>query len=195
MECDSPLKPESHPAPRTSHFPLMHTTTFAYHLVMVLVASFWAACNPFAPSLEEGDPFGVVLGDPTTIPGFFTNFQSAYELRDISLYEPLLDSAFVFIYRDFEAQIDRQWGFAQDLQSTRRLFQGSNFIRLQWNQVIAQDVTEQQRQARIIRSFNLTVALEDGEVLRGDGNVNFRLARTDSTAAWRLVRWRDESEL
>ena len=33
--------------------------------VLVLMAA--AACNPFAPALEEGDPFGSFLGDPTTM--------------------------------------------------------------------------------------------------------------------------------
>ena len=67
-------------------------------LPLVLLLSLAAGCNPFAPELEEGDPFGDLLGDPKTVDGFFTNFQNAYELRDVSLYEPLLDSAFVFIY-------------------------------------------------------------------------------------------------
>ena len=37
-----------------------------------------------APALEEGDPFGDLLGDPTTVDGFFTAFRTAYELRDIA---------------------------------------------------------------------------------------------------------------
>ncbi len=158
----------------------------------VLCAS--AACNPFAPALEEGDPFGDLLGDPTTIEGFFTNFRNAYELRDISLYEPLLDSAFVFIYYDFDAQVEREWGFVQDLESTRRLFANSSVIRLQWNQIISRDAFERDLNERIVRSFDLTISLESGDVFRGDGNVNFLLIRPDTTAAWRLVRWRDESE-
>jgi len=153
------------------------------------------SCNPFAPALEEGDPFADLFGDPTTIEGFFTNFRNAYDLRDISVYEPLLDSGFVFIYRDFEAQIDRQWGFAEDLEITRRLFQNSSFIELKWNQIIARDEEDEDRRARIIRSFNLTVGIEGADVFRGDGNVNFLLTRRDTTAAWRLLRWRDESEL
>ena len=151
-------------------------------------------CNPFAPALEEGDPFGDLLGDPTTIEGFFTNFRNAYELRDISLYEPLLDSSFVFIYYDFDAQVDREWGFTQDLESTRRLFDNSSLIRLQWNQIISRDEFERGVNERIVRSFNLTISLESGEVFRGDGNVNFTLVRPDTTASWKLVRWRDESE-
>jgi hypothetical protein len=153
-----------------------------------------AACNPFAPALEEGDPFGDLLGDPTTVAGFFTNFRNAYELRDISLYEPLLDSAFVFIYYDFDAQVEREWGFTQDLESTRRLFDNSNLVRLQWNQIISRDEFERGVNERIVRSFNLTISLETGEVFRGDGNVNFTLTRPDTTARWKLIRWRDESE-
>jgi hypothetical protein len=154
-----------------------------------------AACNPFAPGLDEGDPFGDLLGDPTTVEGFFTNFRNSYELRDISLYEPLLDSSFIFIYYDFDAQVEREWGFIQDLESTRRLFANSELIRLQWNRIISQDRFAEDLQERVVRSFNLTISLESGDVFRGDGNVNFLLARADTSAAWRLLRWRDESTL
>ena len=126
--------------------------------------------------------------------GFFTNFRNAYELRDISLYEPLLDSAFTFIYRDFDALVDRQWGFAQELESTRGLFQNASLIRLQWNQILSQDIAEARTEAQVIRSFSLVVTLENGEAFRGDGNVNFTLVRADSTHSWLLRRWRDESE-
>ena len=162
----------------------------AVMLPIMLVCS----CNPFAPALEEGDPFATLLGDPTTIEGFFTNFQNAYELRDLALYEPLIDSAFIFTYYDFDAQVERQWGFAQELNSTRRLFENAEMIQLRWNQIISREVMEGGRQARVVRSFNLTVTLDDNDVFRGDGNVNVRMVRADPTAAWRLVHWRDESE-
>lgn len=164
-------------------------------MLLALLFSLGAACNPFAPALEEGDPFGGLIGDQTTVEGFFTNFRNAYELRDLSLYEPLLDSSFTFLWRDFDAQVDREWGFAQDLETTRRLFLNSSLIRLQWNQIIAQDELVPLLQVRVVRSFNLTVTLEQGDVFRTDGNVNFTLVRSDSTAVWRLRRWRDESEL
>ena len=153
-----------------------------------------AACNPFAPALEEGDPFGDLLGDPRTIDGFFTNFRNAYELRDISLYEPLLDSTFIFVYYDFDVQVEREWGFAQEIESTRRLFDNASLISLRWNQILSQNVTDEGTNARVVRSFNLTITLEGGEAFRGDGNVNFVLARPDTASAWKLFRWRDESE-
>lgn len=160
----------------------------------VVLGLLLAACNPFAPALEEGDPFGDLLGDPTTIDGFFTNFRNAYELRDLSLYEPLLDSGFVFVYYDFEAQVEREWGFAQELESTRRLFQNASMINLRWNQILTQDLAADGLSARVVRSFNLTITLEGGDAFRGDGNVNFLLLRPDTAAVWKLQRWRDESE-
>lgn len=169
-------------------------TAFRHIGPVLSIGVLLAACNPFAPSLEEGDPFGDLLGDPSTVDGFFTNFANAYELRDLSLYEPLLDSSFIFIYHDFDAQVEREWGFSQELESTRRLFESASLISLRWNQVLSESIVDDGRTARIVRPFNLTISLEGGEAFRGDGNVNFHLTRPDTTAAWRLLRWRDESE-
>ena len=164
-------------------------------LCLLCLITLLSACNPFAPALEEGDPFGTLLGDPATIDGFFANFEAAYELRDISLYEQLLDSSFTFTYFDFDIQVERQWGFSQEIESTRRLFQNAGLIQLQWNQIISQTLFEDSTQARIVRSFSLTINLEGGDVFRGDGNVNFILSRVAEGQAWKLLRWRDESEL
>ena len=43
-------------------------------LAILTPVVFVAACNPFAPALEEGSPFGDLLGDPATIDGFFYQF-------------------------------------------------------------------------------------------------------------------------
>jgi hypothetical protein len=153
------------------------------------------SCNPFAPALEEGDPFGDLFGDPATIEGFFTNFQTAYELRDIALYEGLLDSGFVFVYYDFDASVEREWRFMQDLESTRRLFQSSTLIRLTWNQILSLDFFDDDHTARVVRSFSLLISLDDGDVFRGEGNVIFTLVREAPGRPWRLRRWRDESTL
>lgn len=171
----------------------MNGSTYIF-LVLIVGLFVGFGCNPFAPALEEGDPFGDLLGDPATIDGFFTNFRNAYELRDVSLYETLLDSSFIFVYYDFDAQVEREWAFAQELESTRRLFDNASMISLRWNQILSQVETDDGRSARIVRPFNLTIALEGGEAFRGDGNVNFQLVRPDTSAAWKLIRWRDESE-
>ena len=172
----------------------MRDSRFQIGAILTLLLGM-AACNPFAPAIEEGDPFGDFLGDPRTVEGFFTNFRNAYELRDLSLYEPLIDSTFVFVYTDFEAGIQREWGFSTELESTRRLFENAVLVQLQWNQVISLQAFEENTRTAVVRGFNLTIGLEGGDVFRGDGNVNFLLARMDTTRAWRLRRWRDESEL
>ncbi len=170
-----------------------HSARSAHLLCALLFLLVLPACNPFAPAVEEGDALG--LGDPTTVEGFFTAFQTAYELRDIALYEPLLDSAFTFVFYDFDAQVEQRYGFEQDLRTTRGLFTQSNLIQLQWNQILQQTLDDASLRAQIVRPFNLTVSLDGGSVFRGSGNVNFLLVRGDTTATWRLLRWRDESEL
>ena len=164
-------------------------------MAVMILPFLLAACNPFAPAIGEGDPFGDLLGDPKTIEGYFTNFRNAYELRDLSLYEPLIDSSFVFIYTDFDTGIEREWGFGQELETTRRMFESVVEVQLQWNQIISRQVFDEGTRAIAVRSFNLGIGLDNGEVFRGDGNVNFLLTRADTTRAWKLRRWRDESEL
>lgn len=163
--------------------------------VLVALIFFCGACNPFAPAIGEGDPFGDLLGDPKTVEGYFTNFRNAYELRDVSLYESLIDSSFIFIYTDFDTGIEREWGFGQEIESTRRLFESTVEVQLQWKQIISRQEYDEGTRAVAVRGFNLAVGLNNGEIYRGDGNVNFLLARADTTRAWRLIRWRDESEL
>ncbi len=163
--------------------------------VVIVISIAYGGCNPFAPAVGEGDPFGDLLGDPKTIEGYFTNFRNAYELRDMSLYESLIDSSFVFIYTDFDTGIEREWGFGQELESTRRLFENTVEVQLQWKQIISRQEFDNGVRAVAVRGFNLAVGLDTGEVFRGDGNVNFLLARADTTLGWRLIRWRDESEL
>ena len=163
-------------------------------LGLFTTAFIFGGCNPFAPALEEGNPYQHLLGDPTTIDGFFTNFKNGYELRDMSIYQPLIESSFTFIYRDFEAGIDRQWGYAQEIESTRQMFQRADLIRLDWNQIVVQEVAPDNKMAQIIRSFNLTISLGAGEVFRGSGRINFLLSRRSTALPWRLRQWRDESE-
>ncbi len=162
-------------------------------LLGVLALAGLGACNPFAPALDTRE-ITTELGDPRTVEGFFTRFRAAYELRDAALYEPLLDSAFTFVYYDDRAQVERQWGYADDLQITRRLFAGASDVRLRWRSILTQDTTA--TEAHVVRGFDLTVTLaEDGSEVRTNGNVNFTLVRRDAALAWRLRRWRDESEL
>ena len=155
-----------------------------------------AGCwNPFAPGLEDADPFGELLGDPSTIEGFFTRFQNAYQLRDTTLYGPLIHPNFTFTFRDFDNNVDISWGRNEEMNSTYRLFINSSDIRIQWNNIISLETNLEQTQAQVLRRFDLTVVLEASDLIRTDGAVNFVMTRPDSTANWQLITWRDESDL
>ncbi len=167
----------------------------AWILVAVSLLGIVACTNPFAPKVLEGDILGDLLGDPTTIEGFYLRFQNAYQLRDTTLYGPLIHPNFRFTYRDPEQNVDITWGRSQEMNSTSRLFQQSTTIQLQWNNIITQFSNSENTQSQIIRRFNLVVVLEGSEVFRTDGSTNFILTRPDSTASWQILSWRDESEI
>jgi len=165
-------------------------------LVGIGLAVTLAACvNPFTPGLADGDILDDILGNPTTIEGFYTRFQNAYQFRDTTLYGPLIHTNFLFTYRDADLNVDVTWGRTEDLNSTARLFASSRDIQLQWNNIITRFENADNTEAQVIRRFNLSVRLTDNQTFRTDGATHFRLIRTDSTQAWQLLSWRDESDL
>lgn len=151
--------------------------------------------NPFAPRELKGDIFEDILGNPSTIEGFYTRFQNAYQLRDTSLYGPLIHREFIFTYRDQDQNVDVSWGRAEEMNTTSRMFQRSRNIQLQWNNIITMFANESQTQAQVIRRFNLLILLDGSVAYRTDGAANFVLTRADSTENWQLISWRDESEI
>lgn len=155
-----------------------------------------AGCiNPFAPGEAEGDPFENFLGDPTTIEGFYQRFQNAYQLRDTTLYGPLIHPEFLFTFRDFEQNVDITWGRAEEMWATYNLFLNSAEIQMQWNNIISRQVNDENTFSQVVRRFSLIVVLQGSDVLRTDGSANFVLTRADSAARWQLISWRDESDL
>jgi hypothetical protein len=47
--------------------------------------------------------------------------------------------------------------------------------------------------ANVMRNFNLMVTFNPSDIIRVDGYANLALQRARLQDAWRLVRWRDES--
>ncbi|MCC5927511.1 MAG: hypothetical protein JJU41_13240 [Bacteroidetes bacterium] len=151
--------------------------------------------NPFAPKILEGDILSDILGNPATVEGFYIRFQNAYQFRDTTLYGQLIHPDFIFSYRDQEQNVDINWGRAEEMNSTSRLFQNSRDIQLQWNNIIDRIDSPTELETRIVRRFNLTVLLDGADLFRTDGAAVFTLTRSDTTSNWRLIRWRDESDL
>ncbi len=157
-------------------------------LVMLVVS-----CNPFAPRLDTGLTSNSILGDQTTIDGVFENVKYAYTFRDTSIYGQLINSDFTFIYRDYDRGVDISWGRDEEMRATSGMFQNVERLDLVWNNIASLTTDSSGTQANVTRNFNLTVTFNASDIERADGYANFNLWRAKSDAAWKIVRWQDES--
>jgi len=161
---------------------------FFYFTLSVLTLS---CVNPFAPGLDTSGEESVLLGDQRTIEGVFQNFKYAYVLKDTSVYSKLLDENFVFVYRDYDKGQDISWGKVDEMRATYGLFRNTQNLDLIWNNIIVDSGDSLYR--NVVRSFNLTVTFNHGDIVKVDGKANFILQRSSPSEPWLIVFWRDES--
>ncbi|MEM6631772.1 MAG: hypothetical protein AAF694_19005 [Bacteroidota bacterium] len=151
-------------------------------------------CNPFAPAY---DPDGLadinLLGDPTTVEGYFQLFKNSYELRDTTLYGRLFAPEFSFTYFDFEQGQEIQWDRATEMNISFNLFRSVRLITLDWNFFVQLDTTQVER-AFIIRSFNLFIEQDDEIAFNGTGRARFVLERAGQGQPWQAISWFDDSD-
>lgn len=149
--------------------------------------------NPFAPGLDTSP--AQASCDPLTTDGVFNCIRVAYTFRDTSVYAPLLDESFVFVYRDYENNIDVTWGRDTELRTTFGLFQNAQRLDLIWNNIISTstDTSGGGRQTTIVRGFTLTVTFNPSSIEVVGGYANMTLRQHAAGTPWRIVRWRDES--
>lgn len=158
------------------------------------VAILLASCNPFAPGLDtESDGEESILGDPTTIDGVFQNMKYSYTFRDTTIYGQLLNSDFVFVYRDYDRGVDISWGRDEEMRTTNGLFRNVQRLDLVWNNIISLSVDSSNTASDVSRNFNLTVTFNPGDILRVEGYASLALARPASDSPWMIMRWRDVS--
>ncbi len=160
-------------------------------ILVLLLTGLQGCVNPFAPRLGQPDSTGNVLGNQTTIDGVFQNFRYAYLFKDTLTYGRLLDNDFIFIYRNYERNIDVAWGRTEDVMTTAGLFRTAQSLDLVWNEIITQGgdtlLTD------VSRGFNLTITFNPSDIVRVNGRVNLRLIRSAPDAVWKIRQWRDES--
>jgi len=147
--------------------------------------------NPFAPGLMDDSHSGPVLGDQRTVDGVFQNFRYAYNFKDTIVYGALLDDEFVFVYRNYEKNMDVSWGRDEDMYTTNGLFQAAQNLDLIWNEVIV--AIGDSLLLDISRGFNLTITFTPIDIINIQGRANFRLKRNSNKDVWKIIRWRDES--
>lgn len=162
-------------------------------LIPLILFAFVAACNPFAPSFDdEGFDEDELLGDRTTVDGFFQYFKSAYEIRDTSLYGKLFTPDFEFTYYDFDQAAEVSWDKGQEMVVSYNLFRSVQQITLDWNYYLQRD--ENDTVAFIVRSFNLTIVENENTVYSGTGRAKMRLRRQGPGQPWQAYWWFDDSD-
>lgn len=159
--------------------------------VVFLLCGSWSCLNPFAPKLDTSPAQSSC--DPMTPEGVFQCIQVAYTFRDTTVYAPLLDEMFVFVWRDYDnGGIDVTWGRDTELRTTYGLFQNVQRLDLIWNNITSRSDSAQLR-TTIVRGFNLTITFNPSDITRIDGYANISMARASIASPWKIVRWRDES--
>ncbi|GAB3824989.1 hypothetical protein [Hymenobacter jeollabukensis] len=155
-----------------------------------------AACNPFAPGLDdESINPNQLLGNPVTVRGFFDRFRASYQLRDSTLYGQLVNRKFTFTYRDFAANADRSWNRDVDVNATYKLFRAARSANLQWTQYLpTTDTMYSDTLVFVERAFSLSIEQRDNQRFDGTGTARLELVRKNRSEPWRMRRWYDRSE-
>ncbi len=165
-------------------------------LIMFLYILTSLSClNPFAPKLQESLDLSQLITDQKSPEEVLTNFKYAYTFKDSSLYSDLLDSSFVFLYFDPNYGSSGRfvsWGRDVDLLTTGRLFRNFTVIDLVWHSTIYS--FEEDNFSEMSKSFQLSF-VNDQETINIRGNAIFSFIKSDSDEKWRIVRWKDESDL
>ena len=170
---------------------LILTKTFFSVLIGVIL---FRCFNPFAPKLEQSGNNSLIITEQKTPEEVLKNFQYAYVFQDSVLYSDLLDSSFVFIYFDPNLESGRfvSWGRDIDLKTTGRLFVNFDVIDLIWNSTIYS--VDEDNRAEYSKSFNLSL-IKNNETINITGNAIFVFKKCDYDNKWRIIQWKDESDL
>lgn len=168
-----------------------------YYVLIFFTLIFFNSClNPFAPKLLENKGFfDLLITEQKTPEEVLQNFRYAYIFKDSLLYSEILDSSFVFAYFDPNIGTSGQfvsWGRDLDLKTTGRIFRRFDVIDLVWNSTIFQSV--QETTGQITKSFNLTMIAKDDDI-RISGAAVFSFRKSPVSEKWRIVKWKDESNL
>lgn len=161
----------------------------------ILFCSFYGCFNPFAPALDKKIDLSAVITEQQSPEDVLQNFQYAYTFKDSLLYSDVLDESFVFEYFDTNLEPSGgfvTWGRDVDLKTTGRLFRQFDVIDLVWLNTLFAD-SDGAFERRFIR-FNLSLFGSDFNFII-TGTAIFTFKKDDADGKWRIVRWKDESDL
>jgi len=161
----------------------------------VFAVLLFGCVNPFAPRLDKGEESSQVVTEQRTPDEVLQNFKIAYTFKDSLLYSDVLDSSFVFEFYDPDLEPSGgfvTWGRDVDLQTTGRLFRSFQTIDLVWVSTVYE--FREGDTEKIFRRFNLNL-VGDQFVFTVTGTAIFSLRQSQHDGKWRIVHWKDESDL
>ncbi|MFQ5823845.1 MAG: hypothetical protein ACE5JB_07315 [bacterium] len=168
---------------------LYSCTPLIYFLVNV------GCFNPFAPELDKSLDTSNVITEQLTPDEVLQNFRYAYTFKDSLLYSDVLDESFVFEY--FDPNLGPSggfvtWGRDVDLKTTGRLFRTFDVIELVWlNKIFS---TRDGNFEKIFIRFSLNLFSSEFNFIL-TGTAIFTFAQSEIDEKWRIVHWKDESDL
>jgi hypothetical protein len=171
---------------------------------VLLLAMCLCSCNPFAPELEETSTLDNVITDQQSPKEVLQNFKYAYTFKDSLLYSELLAKSFVFEFFDPNQEPVggfKTWGRDVDLRATGRMFREFEVIELVWLDTLSsntQTIPQNTGEPRVIElrrmRFNLNLLGSDFNYIL-NGTAAFSFEQDAEDAKWRIIRWRDDSDL
>jgi hypothetical protein len=166
------------------------------NFAFVVLTLHLAACfNPFAPSLDKTPDFSNIITQQQSPEEVLQNFKYAYTFKDSLLYHDVLEESFVFEYFDPNLAPSggfRTWGRDVDLKTTGQLFRNFDVIDLEWLATLFSE-SDGEFERRFMR-FNLNlIGPNFNFIVSGTAIFTFRRSALDNK--WRIVRWKDESDL
>jgi hypothetical protein len=154
------------------------------------------SCNPFAPSLTDGQPNSNTITQQKTPRDVLTNFRYAYVFKDSLVYSDVLDSSFQFISKNYGTSppTNINWGRDVDIRTTTRLFRHFQFLELEWGAVLSK-INENSQTDSLSSEMKITfqLTLDSGRqipTIKGEALFNFI---KNSDGIWKITRWEDLS--
>jgi len=170
-------------------------TALTVWAVLIVSTGTQGCFNPFAPKLEElMSGSDMVVTNQQSPEEVLQNFAVAYAFKDSLLYSDIIDTAFVFVYFDPESGTSGRyvsWGREVDLKTTGSLFRYFHAVDLVWSSTLFELVGDSA--GTVGRGFSLTLVGEK-EYYEISGRSVFSF-RKCADGRWRIVQWKDESDL
>jgi hypothetical protein len=162
---------------------------FSLFFLLIIFIVINGCFNPFSPKIDNTQSNENIITDQKTIEGVFQNFKYAYTFKDTTIYGQLLSEDFVFVYFDYDLELDVSWDRVTDMKTTYGLFTNTQDLKLVWNNIVFQEGDS--LDADVKRSFNLSIIFNPNDVVNFYGYADLTLTRPTNDDKWRIKRWRD----